>query len=99
LGQIVLPRLSSGLIDRGKDIFQPDLLGIETDAKKVLLGVIGYCGDTPEGSDGGAHGVRATASDKPTLLHHTRHPEIYAWAIHGQSSFGPGHPAGRLHPT
>ncbi len=78
MGQIVLSRLSSGHIDRGKDIFQPDLLGIETDGKKVLLGVIGYCRDTPEGGDGGAHGVRAAASHKPTLLHHARHPEIYA---------------------
>ena len=63
---------------RGKDSFQPDLLGIEPDGKKVLLGVIGYCGDTSEGGDGGAHGVGAAASHEPTLLHHARYPEIYA---------------------
>jgi hypothetical protein len=70
--------LSSGYIDRGKDIFQPDLLGIEPDGKKVLLGVIGYRRDTREGGDGDAHGVRAAASHEPALLHHARHSEIYA---------------------
>lgn len=63
---------------RGKDSFQPDLLGIEPDGKKVLLAVIGYCRDTSEGGDGGAHGVGAAASHEPTLLHHACYPEIYA---------------------
>ena len=99
MGQIVLSRLSSGQIDGGKDIFQPGLLGIKTDGEKVLSGVIGYCHNTPKGGDGGAHGVRATASHKPTLLHHARHPEIYAVAIHGESFVWPGHPAFRLHPA
>ena len=92
MGQIALSRLPSGSIDGGKDICQPDLLGIKTDGEKVLLGVIGYRRDTPEGGDGGAHGVRAAASHKPTLPHHARHPEIYAPAIHGESSAWPGHP-------
>jgi hypothetical protein len=85
--------LSAGLIDRGKDIFQPGLLGIKTDREKVLLGVIGYFHDTPEGGDGGAHGVRAAASHKPAALHHTRHPKIYALDIHGESSVQPVHEA------
>ena len=76
LGQIFLSSLSSGLIDRRKNIFQPGLLGIKTDGEKVFLGVIGYCHDASEGGDAGAHGVRATASDKPAALHHARHPEI-----------------------
>jgi hypothetical protein len=97
LGQIVLSRLSSGQIDGGKDVFQPGLLGIKTDGKKVLPGVIGYCHDTPEGGDGGAHGVRAAASHKPTLLHHARHPEIYVIAIHKESFAWPGRPAFNLH--
>jgi hypothetical protein len=78
LGQIVLSRLPSGLINRGKDICQSDLLGIKTYGEKVLPGVIRYCRDTPEGGDGGAHGVGAAASHEPTLLHQARHPEIYA---------------------
>jgi hypothetical protein len=94
-----LSRLSAGLIDGGKDIFQPDLLGIKTDGEKVLLGVIGYFRDTPEGGDGGAHGVRAAASHKPAALHHTRHPKIYALDIHGGSFVQPVHPAFRLHPA
>jgi hypothetical protein len=85
------------LIDRGKDIFQPGLLGIKTDREKVLLGVIGYFHDTPEGGDGGAHGVRAAASHKPAALHHTRHPKIYVLDIHGESSVQPVHEAFRLH--
>jgi hypothetical protein len=97
LGQIVLSRLSSGYMDRGKDLFQPDQLGIETHGEKVLLGVIGYRRNTPQGVDGDAHGVRAAASHKPTLLHHARNPEIYAPAIHGESSAWPGHPPGRRH--
>ena len=84
-GHIVLSRLSSGQIDRGKDIFQPDLLGIKTNGEKVLPGVIGYCHDPPEGGDGGAHGVGAAASHKPSLLHQARHPEIYALAVHEES--------------
>ena len=86
LGQIVLSRLPPGQINRGKDLFQPGLLGIKTDGEKILPGVIGYCHDTPEGGDGGAHGVRAAASHKPALLYQARHPEIYALAIHGESS-------------
>ena len=86
LGQIVLSRLSPGQIDGGKDIFHPDLLGIKANGKKVLLGVIGYFQDTPESGDGGAHGVGAAASHKPALLYQARHPEIYACAIHGESS-------------
>jgi hypothetical protein len=74
-------------------------LGIKTDGKKVLLGVIGYFHDTPEGGDGGAHGVRAAASHKPAPLHHARHPEIYANDIHGESSIQPVHPAFRFHPA
>ena len=86
LGQIVLSRLSSGQIDSRKDIFQPGLLGIKTDGEKVLPGVIGYCHNTPKGSDGGAHGVGATASHEPALLHQARYPEIYAYAVHDESS-------------
>jgi len=71
-----LSGLSSSQKDRGKYIFQPGLLGIKTDGKQVLLGVIGYFHDAPEGGDGGAHGVGATASHKPAALHHARHPEI-----------------------
>ena len=68
--------LSSGQIDRSKNIFQPGLLGIKTDSEKVFLGLIGYFHDASEGGDGGAHGVRAAASDKSAALHHARHPEI-----------------------
>jgi len=89
LGKIVLSRWSPGQIDGGKDIFHIDLLGIETSGKKVLLGVIGYFQDTPERGDGGAHGVGAAASDKPALLDHACNPEIYALAIHGESSVKP----------
>ena len=42
LGQIVLSCLSAGLINCGKDIFQPGLLRIKTDGEQVLVGVIGY---------------------------------------------------------
>jgi len=99
LGQIVLFGLSSSQKDRGKYIFHPGLLGIKTDGEKVLLGVIGYFHDAPEGGDGGAHGVRAADSDKPAALHHARHPEIYAFDIHGESSVYPVHPAVRLNET
>jgi hypothetical protein len=99
LGQIVLCRWSPGQIDRGKDIFQPGLLAIKTDGEKVLLGVIVYCHDPPEGDDGGAHGVRAAASHKPAALHHARHPEIYALDVQGESSICAVHPAFRLHPA
>jgi hypothetical protein len=99
LGQIVLPPLSPGQIDRGKDIFQPGLSGIKTHGEKVLLGVIVYCHNPPKGDDGGAHGVRAAASHKPALLHHARHPEIYALDVHGKSSIWAFHPAFRLHPA
>jgi hypothetical protein len=61
-------------------------LGIKTDAEQILLCVIGYMHDTLKGADGGAHGVRAAASDKPAALHHARHPKIYAVALHGKSS-------------
>jgi hypothetical protein len=71
-----LSGLSSSQKDGGKYIFHPGLSGIKTDGEKVLLGVIGYFHDAPEGGDGGAHGVRAAASDKPAALHHARHPEI-----------------------
>ncbi len=98
LGQIVLSRLSPGLIDRGKDIFQPGLLAIKPDGKKVLLGVIVYCHDPRKGGDGGAHGVRAAASHKPALLHHARHPEIYALDVHGESSVRAVHPAAAVTP-
>ena len=91
--------MSPGHIDGGEDIFQLDLLGIETSGKKVLLGVIGYLQDTPESGDGGAHGVGAAASHKPALLYHARHPEIYALAIHGESSVKPVCPGFRLHPA
>jgi len=94
-----LSLLSSGQIDRGKDIFQPGLLGIKTDGEKVLLGVIVYCHDPPEGGDGGAHGVGAAASHKPAALHHARHQEIYALDVHGESSIWAVHPAFRLHPA
>ncbi len=86
MGQIVLSRLSAGHIDSAKDICQPDLLGIKMEGEKVLFGVIGYRRNAPEGGDGGAHGVRAAASHKPTLLHHARHPEIYGFALHEKSS-------------
>ncbi len=99
MGQIVLSRLSSGEIDGGKDLFQPGLMGIKADGEKVLLGVIGYCHDTPKGGDGGAHGVRAAASHKPALLHHAHYPEIYAVAVHGESFIWLVHPAFRLHPA
>lgn len=99
LGQIVLPRLSPGLIDRGKDIFQSGLLAIETDGKKVLLGVIVYGHDPRKGADGGAHGVRAAASHKPAALHHARHPKICALDVHDESSLRAVHPACRRHPA
>lgn len=99
MGQIVLPRLSPGQIDRGKDIFHSGLLGIKTNGKKVLLGVIGYFQDTPESGDGGAHGVRAAASHKPALLYQARHSEIYALDTHGESPVYSVHPAFRLHPA
>jgi hypothetical protein len=90
--------LSPGQRDGGKDIFHPGLLGIKTNRKKVRLGVIGYFPDTREGSDGGAHGVGAAASHKPALLNYTRHPEIDAVIIHGESSVYSVQPAFRLHP-
>ena len=99
MGQIVLSRLSPGHIDRGKDIFRFDLLWVETSAKKVFLGVIGYFHDTRQSGDGGAHGVGATASDKPALLYQARYPEIYVRAIHGESSIQPVRPAFRHHPA
>jgi len=86
LGQIFLSRLSSSHIDGDKDIFHRGLLGIKTDGKKVILGVIGYFHDPPEGGNGGAHGVGAAASHKPAALHHARHSELYALDIHGESS-------------
>jgi len=94
-----LSGLSSSQKDGGKYIFQPGLLEIKTDGEKVLLGVIGYFHDAPQGGDGGAHGVRAAASHKPAALHHARHPEIYAFDTHGESSVYPVHPAVRLHST
>ena len=97
--QIVLSRLPPGQINRGKDLFQPGLLGVKTDGEKVRLGVIGNFQDTPESGDGGAHGVRAAASHKPAALHQAPHPEIYAVALHGKSSVYAGHPAFRLHPV
>jgi len=90
--------LSPGHIDGGKDIFHPAPLGIKVNGKQVLLGVIGYFQNTPEGSDGGAHGVGAATSHKPSLLYHARHPEIHALAIHGESSLYPVCPGFRLHP-
>jgi hypothetical protein len=72
-------------------------LGIETNAKKVLPGVIGYFHDTRQSGDGGAHGVGAADSDKPALLYQARYPEIYMRAIHGESSVKPVCPAFRLH--
>lgn len=81
-----MSRLSPGHRNCGKDIFQPGLLGIKTDGEKVLLGVIGYFHDAPEGGDGGAHGVRAAASHEPAALHHARHSKINAVEIHGESS-------------
>jgi len=99
LGQIVLSLLFPGQKDGGEDIFHPRLLGIKANGKEVLLGVIGYFRDTPEGGDGGAHGVGAAASHKPSPLYQARHPEIYALAIHGESSLQPFHPAFRLHPA
>ncbi len=86
-------------MDGGKDIFRPDLLGIEAHGKQVLLGVIDYFQDTPEIGDGGAHGVGAAASHKPALLYQARHPEIYACAIHGESSFWSIHPASAFTPS
>jgi hypothetical protein len=80
----------------GKDIFHPGLLGIKANGKQVLLGVIGYFQDTPEIVNAGAHGVRAADSHKPALLYQARHPEIYAFDIHGESSVQPIHPASRL---
>jgi hypothetical protein len=91
--------LSPGQIDGGKDIFHPGLLGIKANSKEVLLGVIDYFQDAPESGDGGAHGVGAAASHKPALLYQARHPKIYAFAIHGESSVYPIHPASRLHPA
>jgi hypothetical protein len=85
--------LPPGHIDGLKDIFRPDLLGIEPNGKQVLLGVISNFEDTPEIDDGGAHGVRTAASHKPALLYQARHPEIYACAIHGEFSVRPIHPA------
>jgi hypothetical protein len=91
--------LPPGHIDGGKDIFHPGLLGIKANGKKVLLCVIGDFQDTPERGDGGAHGVGAAASDKPALLDHACNPEIYALAIHGESSVKPIRPGLRLYPA
>jgi hypothetical protein len=90
--------LSAGQINRSKDIFQPGLLGIKSYGEKVFPGIIGHFSDTPEGGDGGAHGVGATASQKPTTLHHAGHPKIYAVEVHGESSLGDVHPASPLNP-
>jgi hypothetical protein len=90
--------LSPGQIDGGKDIFHPGLLGIKANGKEILLGVIGYFCDTPESVDGGAHGVRAAASDKPALFYQARHPEIYVFVVHGESSVYPIHPASAFTP-
>ena len=99
LGQIVLSCLSPGQIDGGKDIFHRGLLGIKANGKKVLPGVIGYFQGTPESGDGGAHGVGAAASHKPALLYQSRHPKIYACAVHGESSVWPSHPASAFTPA
>ena len=99
LGQILLARLSPGQIDRGEDIFHPNLPGIKTNPKDVFLGLIGYFQDTPESDDGGAHGVGAAASHKPALLYQARHPEFYARDIHGKSSVYPVYPAFCLRPA
>ena len=99
LGQIVLSRLSPGQMDGGKDIFHPGLLGIKANGKKVLPGVIGYFHDPPESGDGGAHGVRAAASDKSALLYDARHPEIYTLALHEAFSVKPVHLTFRPHPA
>ena len=68
------------------------------EGEKVLC-VRGYRRNAPEGGDGGAHGVRAAASHKPTLLHHARHPEIYGFALHEKSSglLSPPRPAGSFY--
>ena len=99
LGQIILPRLSAGQIDGGKDIFCLGLLRIKPNAKEVRRGVIRYFHDTLKSVDGGAHGVGAAASHKPALLYYARHPKIYAGDIHGEFSVYPGHPASALHPA
>jgi hypothetical protein len=78
--------LSPGQIDGGKDIFHPGLLGIESNGKEVLPGLIGHFCDTPDSGDGGAHGVGTTASDKPALFNQARNPELYVFAVHGESS-------------
>jgi hypothetical protein len=91
--------LSPGLEDGGKYILHIGLPGIETNGKQVLLGVIAYFQDTPEIVDAGAHGVGAADSDKPALLYQARHAEIYAFAIHGESSSYSVHPGSRLHPA
>jgi hypothetical protein len=94
-----LARLPARQIDGSKDIFRPGLLGIEANAKEVLLGVIGYLQDTPESGDGDAHGVRAAASHKPALRYHARHPEVDACDSHGKSSFFSGQSFMGLWPT
>jgi len=94
-----LSRLSPGQIDGSKDIFHPGLLGIKANGKKVLLGVIGYCHDALESGNGGAHGVRAPASDKSALLYDASHPEIYTLTLHEKSSVSPAHLTFRLHPA
>ena len=94
-----MSRLSPGLEDGGKYILHPGLLGIKTNGKQVLLGVIGCFHDTPKIGDGGAHGVGAAASHKPALLYQARYPKIYAFDIHGESSAYSVHPAFHLHPT
>jgi hypothetical protein len=91
--------LSPGQKDGGKDIFHRGLLGIEANGKQVLLGVIDYFHDTPKSGDGGAHGVGAAASHKPALLYYARYPEIYALAIHGESSVYSVHPGFLFHPA
>ena len=73
-------------MDGGKNILQPGPVGIKTDRKQVLLGVIGHCHVAGEGGNGGAHGVRTAASHEPALLHHARHPEFEATEIHGEPS-------------
>jgi len=70
----------------GKNICQGDLAGVEPNREAVLPGVIGHRGDTPQLADGGAHGVRAAASDDAASPHEAGHVELVSGGFHAESS-------------
>ncbi len=77
--------MSSGKPDRGDDILRSALLGVKTDCERILSGVIGDIGDALKGSNSGAHGVGAAASDEAAAPHQARHPEFQSGEFHGHN--------------